>query len=127
MTQELRENGRSEVVHVISAFVLNIVALAVNSVLAQEPSVTNVAVLVVLLGVILTVNVIALTGLRKGQEIKRMLLNGLVSMYRDEGVADYYDPALLAGYAARYGLYRAAVLATAIASFVVPVLVLTLR
>ena len=45
---------------------------------------------------------------------------------RAEGVADYPDPAMLAGYAARHELYRAAVVATAIASVAAPFILVIL-
>jgi hypothetical protein len=57
---------------------------------------------------------------------RAQLGNCLASMYRAEGVADYPDPAMLAGYAARHELYRAAVVATAIASVAAPFILVIL-
>lgn len=69
-------------------------------------------------------NQVVVSGLRKGSEIKTKLLNGLVKMYQDEKVADYYDLSLLDAYRSRFRQYLVGVLATGIASFVVPIIVL---
>jgi hypothetical protein len=45
-------------------------------------------------------------------------------MYQDEKVADYYDLTLLDAYKSRFRQYLIGVLATGVASFIVPIIVL---
>jgi len=125
IVEELQQNSRSEVVFVGVAIALNLVTMAVNSGLASADDSTSARpVLVVIMALVLVVNQVVVAGLRKGAEIKTKLLNGLVRMYQDEKVADYYDLTLLDAYKSRFRQYLIGVLATGVASFVVPIIVL---
>ena len=125
IVEELQQNSRSEVVFVGLAIALNLVTMAVNSGLASNDHSTSARpVMVVIMALVLVVNQVVVSGLRKGAEIKTKLLNGLVRMYQDEKVADYYDLTLLDAYKSRFRQYLIGVLATGIASFIVPIIVL---
>jgi hypothetical protein len=125
IVEELQQNSRSEVVFVGVAIALNLVTMGINSGLASNTDSTSAhAVLVVTMALVLVVNQVVVSGLRKGAEIKTKLLNGLVKMYQDEKVADYYDLSLLDAYKSRFRQYLIGVLATGVASFVVPIIVL---
>jgi len=125
IVEELQQNSRSEVVFLGVAIALNLVTMGVNSGLASnEDSTSARAVLVVTMALVLVVNLVVVSGLRKGAEIKTKLLNGLVRMYQDEKVVDYYDLTLLDAYKSRFRQYLIGVLATGVASFVVPIIVL---
>ncbi len=125
IVEELQQNSRSEVVFVGVAIALNLVTMAVNSGLASNTDSTSAhAVLVVTMALVLVVNQVVVSGLRQGAQIKTKLLNGLVKMYQDEKVVDYYDLSLLDAYQSRFRQYLIGVLATGVASFVVPIIVL---
>lgn len=47
-------------------------------------------------------------------------MNGLLKMYRDQGVEGYYDASLLSHYDTRYNLFILAVVFTGLISNVVP-------
>jgi hypothetical protein len=131
---ELQQNARSETVFVLAAIVLNFITLGINSGLASRSdhdaayrngSETYV-VLALTLALVVVVNLIAAKGLIAGRETKSKLLTGLVSMYRDQNVAQYYDASLLDLHARRYRLLFFAVLATGIVSFAIPLVMLIL-
>ncbi|MFH0764906.1 MAG: hypothetical protein V2A61_00650 [Calditrichota bacterium] len=126
--QELQQNSKSEMVFISMAVVLNLLTLGVNSGLASAPS-TNViyAILIVTMALVVVVNLVAWTGLRKGREAKLKLLNGLVRMYEEQNIAQYYDNSLLDAYSQRFSQYLIGVFATGIASLVIPVLILILK
>lgn len=127
IVQELQQNGRSEVVFVVVAIVLNLVTTSINAGLAgnKEKS-ASMAVMAVLLLLVVVINLVVIAGLRKGREIKAKLLNGLLRLYDDEKVADYYDTTLLDAYQSRFGHYLIGVLATGVVAFVVPLIILAL-
>jgi len=61
-------------------------------------------------------------GILKGKQTRSKLINGLLKMYKDQGVEGYYDPALLSNYNTRYNLFLLAVLFTGIIAIVVPII-----
>ena len=123
--QELDQNARAEIVFVGIAVALNFLTMGINSGLASaRGSDVSMAVLVVTMALVLTVNWVAFSGLRKGREVKIKLLNGLMKMYRDEKVEEYYDISLLDAYKARFIQYLIGVFATGIASILVPIIIL---
>lgn len=107
------------------AVALNFLTMGINSGLASaKGSVVSLSVLFVSLALVLVVNGVAFTGLSKGREAKLKLLQGLVKMYQDENVAQYYDPSLLDIYKARFTQYLIGVIATGVASIVIPMVIL---
>jgi hypothetical protein len=127
--QELQQNGRAETVFVLASLLLNIVATAVNSGVASndEGGESAKAVFFVLIALVLTINGIAWGGLRKGQESKRKLLAGLVKLYEEQGVSQYYDKSLLTDYQSRYKMYLAGVVATGLTAVIIPVIVMVME
>jgi len=43
----------------------------------------------------IVVNLVVIFGLLKGKQTRFKLLNGLLKMYKDQGVGGYYDPSIL--------------------------------
>jgi hypothetical protein len=128
IVQELQQNSRSETVFVSMAVALNLITVAVNSGLAAaKDSPAANAVLVVTMALVLVVNWVAYGGLGKGRETKAKLLAGLIKMYEEEGVAKYYDLSLLELYTSRYRFYLVGVIATGVASLIIPVVVLIFK
>jgi hypothetical protein len=72
---------------------------------------------------VIVVNIVVLLGLSKGKETRSKLLNGLMKMYRDQGVEGYYDPSLLSGYNTRYNLFILVVVFMGLISIVVPFII----
>lgn len=126
--QELQQNARSEQVFVVMAIALNLLAAGVNSVLASVPDKpVTMAVLVITMALVATINFVAFQGLQKGRIAKTKLLQGLVKMYEENQVAQYYDQSLLQIYHARYASYLVGVIATGAASFIIPIVVLAFK
>jgi hypothetical protein len=69
---------------------------------------------------ILVVNFVAEIGLIRGRQMRKKLLDGLMKMYKDQGVEGYYDPSLLSDYKTRYNLFMLTVLVTGVIAIVIP-------
>ena len=112
----------------LTAIVFNLIVLAVNSGLASEAvtrggSATYDIVLVIFIVMTVVLNLVALTALILGRRTRRMLLDGLVAMYRDNEVAKYYDPSLMSNYGVRYQLFAAVIGMLALTAIVVPLII----
>ena len=122
ITSELEQNTRTDIIFIITAIVLNLIALAVNSGFVQD-SRTKTSFLVVMfifVALIIVVNAVVIFGLLKGKQTRSTLLQGLLSMYRDQNVDKYYDPSLLGNYNVRYNLFILVVVFTGVIAIVVP-------
>jgi len=122
---ELRQGARTDSIFILTAIVLNLLTLAVNSALASESREEATLTITMLVFVCLTivVNLVAILGLVKGRQTRTKLQQGLLKMYEDQGVAGYYDPALLGHYRTRYSLFVLAVVFTGLVSIAVPFIV----
>ncbi|MBA7684668.1 hypothetical protein ES703_93074 [subsurface metagenome] len=116
---ELQQNTRTDTIFIITAILLNLVVLAVNSVIAEadDPMTVVMALFVCLLVV---VNAVVIFGLLKGKQTRLKLTNGLLKMYKDQGVEGYYDASLLSSYNTRYNLFILAVVFIGVIAIVVP-------
>jgi hypothetical protein len=125
IVSELHQGSRTDLVFVITAVLLNLLTLAVNSSIAQESRESSANTIVMALLIVLTVviNLVATLGLLKGKQTRARLLQGLLTMYNDQGVAGYYDASLLANYGARYNLFILAVVAMGLIAIAVPLVV----
>ncbi len=72
----------------------------------------------------IVVNFVVELGLLKGKQTRTKLLNGLLKMYKDQGVEGYYDASLLSNYAVRYNLFLFVVVFTGLVALVVPVVLI---
>jgi hypothetical protein len=121
---ELQQNTRTDTIFVLSAIVLNLIALAANSIAAaSNGDVRATIVMFTFVALVLIVNFVAEVGLIRGRQMRTKLLNGLLKMYRDQGVEGYYDPSLLSNYNTRYNLFMLAVLFTGVVAIVVPFII----
>ena len=77
-------------------------------------------VMFIFVSLTIVVNLIAILGLLKGKGTRATLLNGLLKMYKDQGVEGYYDSSLLSNYNVRYNLFILAVIFTGLISIAVP-------
>ena len=122
---ELNQGARTDTVFILTAVVLNLLTLGINSAMARDSrdDMTLLAVMLIFMSLTLVVNVVAIIGLHKGKQTRSRLLGGLLRMYADQGVEGYYDPSLLSNYATRYSLFTLVVVITGLISVVVPLVV----
>ena len=84
---------------------------------------TATIVMFTFVALVLIVNFVAEVGLIRGRQMREKLLNGLLRMYRDQGVEGYYDQSLLSNYNTRYNLFMITVLFTGLVALIVPFIV----
>ncbi len=118
---ELTTNARTDTIFVLTAIVLNLLTLGINSGIASSNGdATQTIVMFTFVALIIVVNIIVELGLIRGRLMRRKLLNGLLKMYKDQGVEGYYDPSLLSDYSLRYNLFLLAVLFTGLVAIIIP-------
>ena len=121
---ELQQNGRTDTIFIIAAILLNLLALGVNSLVASGgDTMTQTIVMVMFTVLIIVVNFVVILGLQRGKQTRQKLIEGLLKMYRDQGVDGYYDESLLGNYETRYNLFMLVVVVTGIVAIVVPYVV----
>ena len=122
---ELQQNTRTDMVFIIAAILLNLLTLGINSGVAEKARGDATLTIVMLLFVSLTiiVNLVVILGVLKGKQTRAKLLDGLIKMYKDQGVEGYYDPALLSGYSIRYNLFIFMVVFMGLVSIAVPFII----
>jgi len=118
---ELQQNTRTDTIFIVTAILLNLVILATNSIMAAEDqSVTTTTVMFLFVGLLIVVNLVVIFGLLKGKQTRSQLINGLLKMYKDQGVEGYYDASLLSNYNTRYNLFILTVIFIGVIAIVVP-------
>jgi len=119
---ELQQNTRTDTIFIITAILLNLVILATNSIIAggEEQSATTTVVMSMFVGLLIVVNAVVIFGLLKGKQTRIKLINGLLKMYKDQGVEGYYDASLLSNYDTRYNLFILVVVFLGVVAIVVP-------
>ena len=119
---ELQQNARTDTIFIIAAILLNLLALGINSIVAQssDKDVTTWVVFFTFVCLVIVVCFVVEVGLLKGKQTRIKLINGLLKMYKDQGVEGYYDASLLSNYALRYNLFLFVVVFTGIIALVVP-------
>ena len=125
IVSELNQGARTDTIFVLTAVVLNLLTLAINSAIAGDSreDVTLTIVILIFAALTVVVNLVAVIGLLKGKQTRFKLLSGLLRMYDDQGVAGYYDPSLLGNYDTRYNLFILVVVVTGVISIAVPFVV----
>lgn len=123
---ELNTNTRTDTIFVLTAIILNLVTLAINSAVAAggRGDATRPIVMVIFVALIIAVNFVAEAGLIRGRMMRQKLLSGLLKMYKDQGVEGYYDSSLLSDYRTRYNLFTLVVLFTGFVAIVIPFIIL---
>ncbi len=118
---ELGKNTWTDIIFVLTAIILNLLTLGINSAVSAggEDGITTV-VMFTFVFLLIVVNLVVLMGLIRGKQTRTKLLNGLLKMYQDQGVEGYYDPSLLSDYQTRYNLFMLAVLSTGLVALIIP-------
>ncbi|MCX6245951.1 MAG: hypothetical protein NTU98_14750 [Bacteroidetes bacterium] len=122
ITKEMEQNTKTDIIFILTSIVLNLITLAVNSGLVEKSRTesSSLIVMFVFVTLIVLVNIVVVIGLVKGRQTRKKLLNGLITMYRDQNVAKYYDETLLSNYNARYNLFILVVVCTGVIATMVP-------
>ena len=121
---ELGTNTRTDTIFVITAIILNLVTLGINSGLASSGGdTTQTIVMFTFVALIIVVNFVAEIGLIRGRQMRKKLLNGLLKMYKDQGVEGYYDPSLMGDYTVRYNLFMLTILFTGLIAIIIPFII----
>lgn len=122
ITSELQQNTRTDIIFILTAILLNLITLGVNSGMSQSSRTDNATLIVMFVFVclIVLVNLVVVIGLMKGKQTREKLLAGLIQMYKDQGVDKYYDMSLLGNYNLRYNLFIMVVIFTGLIAAVVP-------
>ena len=122
ITSELQQNTRTDIIFILTAIILNMITLAVNSGMSENSRTDNAMLIVMFVFVclIVLVNLVVVIGLMKGKQTREKLLKGLIQMYRDQDVDKYYDMSLLGNYNTRYNLFIMVVIFTGIIATIVP-------
>ena len=125
---ELQQSSKTDTVFIITAVLFNLLVLAINSGIAasavsQNARSSDDVILAVFFLMAVVVNIIIANGLSTGKSTRQKLLDGLVSMYKDNDVDRYYDSALLNNYGKRYRMFTAVILCLAVTSIAVPLIV----
>ncbi len=124
---ELQQNTRTDTIFILAAILLNLLALGVNSAVAlgSGKDATTWVVFFTFVCLVIVVSFVVEVGLLKGKQTRIKLINGLLKMYKDQGVAGYYDESLLSNYAIRYNLFLFIVVFTGLIALIVPLVLIT--
>ncbi len=119
---ELQQNARTDTIFILTAIILNLLALLINSIVAlqSDREATTWIVFFTFVALLIVVNFVVEIGLIKGRQTRIKLLNGLLKMYKDHGVEGYYDASLLSNYNTRYNLFIIAVVFIGVIAIAVP-------
>ena len=123
MVEELKLNTRTDIIFVIVSIVLNLILLAVNSTIAVGTK-EDVLVMIIFVFLIVIISFVAEIGLLKGKNTRSKLIKGLMKIYKDNNIDQYFDKDLIRNSEIRYNLFIISILATAIVSIIVPFLAL---
>ncbi|MEN8155953.1 MAG: hypothetical protein ABFS10_03315 [Bacteroidota bacterium] len=125
ITTELGQNTRTDTIFILSSIMLNLISLGVNSsfVSSSRTESTYLVVMFIFVALIVLINAVAIFGLLKGKQTRSILLEGLLTMYKDQNLEKYYDPALLGNYNVRYKLFIMVVVFTGVIAIVVPFII----
>jgi hypothetical protein len=123
---ELQQNTRTDTIFILTAILLNLLTLGINSIVAagEDPDTTRWVIFFTFIALLVVVNFVVELGLIKGRQTRAKLIVGLLKMYQDQGVAGYYDESLLNNYITRYNLFMLAVLFTGIIAIIVPLVLI---
>lgn len=122
ITSELQQNTKTDIIFIISAIILNLIILAVNSGFVEKSrgDETYLVIMFLFVALLILINLVVIFGLLKGKQTRTKLINGLLKMYKDQNVDKYYDSSLLGNYNTRYNLFMMVVVLTGLISIAVP-------
>lgn len=107
LVSEIQQNTRTDTIFIITAILLNLLSLGINSAMASDSrnDTSLFLVMFIIVALVIVVNIIVIIGISKGKQTRVKLTNGLIKMYKDQNVDKYYDSSLLLNYNTRYNLF----------------------
>lgn len=127
ITTELGQSSRTDTIFVITAIVFNLIVLGINSALsdtaADENTLQSNLVFMVFVVITILINGASLTALLIGRRTRNKLLSGIIKMYQDNQVDQYYPDDLLKAYGNRYLLFAAVIVLLGLTAIVVPLII----
>jgi len=125
---ELQQSTRTDTIFVVTAVIFNLIVLGINSAVAgnavsEHAKASDDFVLSIFILMTLVVNIISIRALATGKNTRGKLLQGLLSMYKDNQVDKYYNAALLSNYDKRYFSFTVVILCMAMTSIIVPLVI----
>ena len=125
---ELQQAARTDTIFVLTSVLFNLIVLAINSAVAgsavsEHGKSSDDVILIVFIMMILVVNWVSVKALSSGKSTRSRLLNGLISMYKDNDVNKYYDPTILDNYGKRYSSFTIVILNIALTAIIVPLVI----
>ena len=128
IVQELQQSSKTDTIFVIAAVLFNLAVLGINWGVAApngrekiHPPQDDIILSIMIASTIL-INLFVIRALFTGRDTRKKLLSGLVQMYKDNEVDQYYDESLLGAYGFRYKLFIAVLAILGTIAIVVPLL-----
>ena len=116
---ELRINARTDTIFIIAAVSINFLSLAINAAVSDSGK-SDILIMFCFVILTIVICIVSEIGLIRGRQASAKLINGLIEMYKDNGVDKYYNPSLLKFYRLRYNLFVIIILITGLISIIVP-------
>lgn len=128
IVRELADSSRTDTIFVLTAIVFNLIVLGINfgaatEAAAEKDSATYDIILAVFIVMTALLNIVAGAALLLGRRTRRLLLNGLIDMYRDQEVDKYYATTLMSNYGVRYLLFAGVIASLAATAIIVPLVI----
>ncbi len=129
IVSELGHSSRTDTIFIIVAIAFNLIVLAINSTISGSASdysgsnLGNDIVFTIFIVMTFIINAIAVFGLFVGRQTRGKLLTGLIAMYTDNQIDQYYDKSLVSNYGTRYLLFGGVIILLALTAIVVPIVI----
>jgi hypothetical protein len=128
IVQELQQSSKTDTIFVIAAVLFNLAVLGINWGVAAPNGRENIhppqddIILSIMIASTILINLFVTRALITGRDTREKLLSGMVHMYKDNKVDQYYDESLLGAYGFRYKLFIAVLAILGTIAIVVPLL-----
>jgi hypothetical protein len=128
IVQELQQSSKTDTIFVIAAVLFNLTVLGINWGVAQPNGREQIhppqddIILSILIASTILINLFVIRAMFTGKGTREKLLKGIVRMYKDNKVDQYYDESLLSAYGFRYKLFIAVLVILGAIAIVVPLL-----
>ena len=119
---DIKQNTRTDTIFIIVAIVLNFISLGINSGVANDRGQASTWTMVTFIGLVVIVNIVVIFGLLRGKDTRNKLISGLLKMYKDQNVDQYYDASIVSNYDTRYLLFILAVVTTGVTAILIPLI-----
>ena len=137
MTDELAQGTRTDTILTIVTIILNLIFIGAGSGLAAAShpysyrtetfsiNSTTTAIMFVFIAATVVISYAAVSALLKGKKRRLKLTEGLIEMYKEEGMEKYYDPSVTQAYETRYNLFAIVITLLGLLGVVIPLIIFT--